>query len=418
MSDFLKTNRLFVGGLVIVAILSLLLVYFLGFRAMLSQIASQPERLRDITFYIWDNYPFAKHGYLVFISINDFEKGIAYSHHSSFYLMLMYVLYKVEVFCPALPMRATVAVLNVLALVAVIIYIAASQENRRIGFRQGILFLFSIAFTITMPGYWISAGRFNVDNSIPLIISALMLVAYWVDRDEPFWPKLWLSVFLFGIFAPISAVLFGAFLVLLAFREEGADKKLMTLAVGIMFIGVIAYMQPAIVSKVLGFKASNSGWLFRSGLDGDRSYFSNIWESVFSPHFPRPPHLLLVPIALLLVQMRAIAAKLGVANSLSGSSGTTAGVFYSILFSQYILTCLFWPQAVSIHPYLYDYLALAPICVWITFNFLESKALHDGWRLWVVVLMFLISFNLQQIAQAKCVGCYYPSWTGNQLKLQ
>ena len=216
-----------------------------------------------------------------------------------------------------------------------------------------------------------------------------MLVAFLVARDKGSWQKLWLSVLFFCILEPFSGALLGAFLLLLAARDGSANNKLITLSVITILVGAIVYLQPVIVSKLLGFDASNSSWLFRSGLDGDRTYFSNVWGAIFSPHFPRPPHLLLVPITLLLTQMLSIAKKPGLAYPLSNSSAWNASLFYSVLFSQYILTCLFWPQAISIHPYLYDHLLLAPIGVWIIFNFLEFRIFQDGWRLWVLVLMFL-----------------------------
>jgi hypothetical protein len=105
-------------------------------------------------------------------------------------------------------------------------------------------------------------------------------------------------------------------------------------------------------------------------------------------------------------------------KSLFSSSIGHPCLFYPVIFSHYVLACLFWPQAIAIHPYLYDYLLLAPICAWAAFNFISAPVLVKHWRLWVLVLLFLISFNLQQIAQAKCAGCYYPTWTGNQIKLQ
>lgn len=417
-SDFLKINKLFLAGLVIVTGLSLFLVYSYGFRAMVNQIADQPERLRDITFPIWDRFPASRHGYLAFLSPSDFDKGLAYSNHSSLYLLWMYFLYKIENIFPGLPMRVTAAFLNALSLVAVVAFLASSVQKKRIELCQGTLFLLSIAFMLTMPGFWISAGRFNVDNPFPLMFSALILVAFFIARDKCSGPRVLVLVLFFSFLAPTAAVLLGVFLLLLAIREGGADRQAIKIAMLTILVGALVFLQPVIISKLLGFKASNSSWLFRSGLDGDRTYFSNIWRSIFYPYFPRPPYLLLVPIALLSIQILTIARKSSPPTWSLPSLDWNANAFFPLLFSQYILICLFWPQAVAIHPYLYDHVLLAPICVWISLNFFEHRPLQERWRLWALLLMFLISFNLQQIAQAKCAGCYYPAWAGSQLKLQ
>ena len=97
--------------------------------------------------------------------------------------------------------------------------------------------------------------------------------------------------------------------------------------------------------------------------------------------------------------------------SVAAPSGTSPlagiGMFYFLLFSQYVITGLLWPQAVAIHPYLYDYLLMAPVFVAIVLNF-AFKPSPVALRFWALALLFCISFHLQQVAQAKCQGCYFP----------
>lgn len=419
MQEFYKTNRLFLYCLIATVLFSIFFVYVAGFRGMVSQISEGTERLRNVTFFIWDNYPAVKHGYLVFLSVDDFKNGIAYTNHSTLYLFFMYILYKIELFIPALPMRTTSAFFDMLLLVAVLVSIVSVVQRERIRFGQGVLFLLSIALLVTMPGFWISAGKFNVDNPFHFYFPILVVVAFLVSRGTLSGPKLWLAIAALSILAPIASALLGLFFLGLSIRPDGLSRDMLRLGFSTIFCSLLFYSQPVIVSLILGFGSKNSSWLFRSGLDGRVDYFSNVINSVITPYFPRPIHLLLVPLALLSVQLLCI-IRSGVADrgSLMFPGGAGAGTFYQVLFSQYIICCLLWPQAVSIHPYLYDYLLLGPVGVWIAFNFFGSVSLQSSTRIWVLVLLFLISFNLQQIAQVKrCKTCYYPAWATDKREI-
>lgn len=418
---FLRSNPLFSCLYFLAVLVTLLVVYKLGFKEAAHQIADKPERLRDITFYIWDNYAPSRHGYLVFYSLSDFDKNIAYSNHSTTYLFYMYLLYKIETLIPAFQMRVMGALLNMLSLAGVVFYIIANLAEKRLSLAQSFLCLLSTVLMVSMPGFWISAARFNVDNPFPLVFSMLILTSFFVWRDKGSGKRVWISVPLFAIFSPISAVILGGAMLLYAFQRDGMDMKLFKLAAAAVLTGCGVYLQPPIVSKVLGFASSNGGWMFRSGLDGNTAYFSNVFEAVVSPFYPRPLHIISIPIFLLLAQAVYLRVctwmvKLGRSNCETTPILSNADFFYFLIFSQYILTCLLWPQAISIHPYLYDYLILAPVSALIIFSFLNFSEHHSHWRLWVLVLMFVISFNFQQIAQAKCDGCSYPTWGLKQIK--
>ncbi|MBU3564436.1 hypothetical protein [Polynucleobacter sp. MWH-HuK1] len=393
----------------------LIAVYKLGFKEAVNQITSEPERLRDVTFRIWDNYDPSNHGFLVFYSLEDFKKNIAYSNHSTAYLLYMYVLYKIEMLIPAFQMRVVSALINMLSLAGAVFYIIANITKKSISLNKGFLVLLSVIFMLSMPGYWISVARFNVDNAFPLIFTILVLLAFFIWKDKGGGKRVWGSLLLFAIFSPISTVVTGLALYLYSFRYDGLNIKLFKLASVSVLIGCVFYLQAPILLKILGFTSSNSGWLFRSGLDGNSAYFSNAFLSVVSPHFPRPLHIIAIPILLLLAQVvysRSAAgiAKLEGEDRDEGMTSSGMEVFNFLIFSQYIFTLLLWPQAISIHPYLYDYIFLAPTSVLIILNFLNFPGHFYLLRLWVLILLFLISFNFQQIAQSKCDGCYYPAW--------
>jgi hypothetical protein len=414
MRHSIKQNPWFFLCLAATLALGLLLVHVLGFWGMANTISPMPERLRNMTFPIWDQHSVLKHGFLVFIKPTGFQDGIGYSNHSTAYLLFMYLFYKIEMYVPKFSMRVVVAYLEMLFFTATVTYIALSGLKERIKFNQGLLVLLALMFLVTMPDFWISAGKFNVDNPFHLQVPLLLLVAHKISNNESSGTKLWIPLGTFCAFFPMMTALLGAYLAVSSIRNEGQAKHILKLSLLIIFISVIVYLQPVITAKILGFSSANSTWLHRAGLEGDTSSFNNVLNSIFKPFYPRPAYLLLVPMCLLLAQLVFIRAKgVSIENGKKiPAGGGNSTVFYGVIFSQYLVIALLWPQSVSIHPYLYDFLLVGPICVWIFLNFAGSRTLLNNPQVWIWVMLFFISFNLQQIAQANaCFYCFYPTWT-------
>jgi len=409
---FIKNNKLFSCLYLLAIVITIGVVYSLGFREAASQIAMAPERLRNFTFPIWEQHAFSQHGFLVFYSMEDYAKKIAYSNHSTAYLFYMYALYKVEMYVSALPMRVTGAFLNIISLAGVTFFFLSRLVEKRLTFGQGLLILLSVVFMVSMPGFWISSARFNVDNTFPLIFAFQALAAFLIWKNPERSAAVMTVIVLFAVFSPISAALLGLALMVWACRSDGLDRRMCRLALVALVAAVAFYLPSPLISKALGFTSSNSGWLFRAGLDGDTSYFTNILKSVLVPQFPRPFATIAVPILFLVAQLACLRMikrrePAGVAAPAGTSPLAGIGMFYFLLFSQYVMTSLLWPQAVAIHPYLYDYLLMAPVFVAIVLNF-AFKPSPVALRFWALALLFCISFHLQQVAQAKCQGCYFP----------
>jgi hypothetical protein len=417
---FIKNNKLFSCLYLLVVIITIGVVYSLGFREAASQIANEPERLRNFTFPIWEQHGFSQHGFLVFYSMENYANKIAYSNHALAYLFYMFALYKVEMYVQILPMRVTGAFLNILSLAGVTFFFLSRLVVKRLTFGQGLLILLSVIFMVSMPGFWISSARFNVDNTFPLIFALQALVAFLIWKNRERSRAVMTAIVFYAVFSPISAALLGAALLVWACRSEGLDRRICRLAWVAIVAAVIFYLPSPLISKVLGFTSSNSGWLFRAGLDGDTTYFSNIVKSVLDPQFPRPILTVAVPFLFLVAQlvyfrMMKQRQPAGVVAPAGTSPLTGIGMFYYLLFSQYVMTSLLWPQAVAIHPYLYDYLLIAPVFVAIVLNF-ACKPSPAALRFWALTLLFCVSFHFQQVAQAKCQGCYYPGAWGASSK--
>ena len=417
MRSFIKQNPWFFLGLMTTVVVSLVLVHFLGFWKMAMTISPMPERLRNMTFPIWDQYSFLKHGYLVFITPKGFQESVGYSNHSTAYLLFMYLFYKIEMANPRVPMRVVVAYLEMIFYALGVVYLAVSGLKERIKLHQGILILLAVMFLVTMPDFWISAGKFNVDNPFHLQVPVLLFIAHRVSHNILSGSKLWVPLAIFCVLFPMMSALLGAYLAVSSIGKDGLSKDMLKLSGLVLLLSIVIYLQPVLTAKILGFTSANSSWIHRAGLEGDVSSFNNVVNSVIKPFYPRPVYLLLVPICLLLAQLIVIKTKAFGAESdaiLAADSGNSA-LFFGVLFSQYLVIALLWPQSVSIHPYLYDFLLVAPICAWIVMNFAASPTLLNRPGLWIWVILFFVSFNLQQIAQAKaCFYCFYPSWVPNQ----
>lgn len=390
---------------ILVSAVGFILVYKVGFDVMLHGAKTVPERMRDYTFPVWGKYPPSMHGFLVFLAPDAIGRHEAYAHHAYGFLGLTYLFYKLEMLL-GLSMRGGLAFLQMSLSVAALLYIISASGVLAQSVRARILTLMAVLCFVTMPTFWIPAAKFNYDNTFPLVFPLLLLAAYGVERSKRLF---FLSAFLMAVVSPISSLLLGIFLVSICIHlDAGKGKEFFRAGVITCFISLVFYIQPIIVSKLLGFSSKNSGWGFRSGLDGDLTYFSNVLNAIIFPADPRPYYLVLVPTALLVVQIlsRFVSSRILV-NSERSILFFPSG-FYFVLFSNYILTVVLWPQAISIHPYLYDHLLIAPILVCVIFNFSQSDPSLESSQLWFWVLVLFVSFNLQQIAQSgHCAGCYY-----------
>jgi hypothetical protein len=259
-------------------------------------------------------------------------------------------------------------------------------------------------YLATAPGYWISAGKFNVDNpshfAMPLLVLAAYQLAY---RRRDVW--YWSSLIAFAVFTQFGAVLLAIFLGVKMLGNRPSRQAFLRPSMVLFGVGLVVYLQPILTSRLLEFDSANSGLLFRSGLDGDRSYYTNPITAVLDPFVHRPVALLAVPAVLLLVQLAHAWRTTGKVVFPADHADST---FLQLLFSQYLLSLLLFPQAVAVHPYLYDHLAVAPISVWVVMS-TAAKSFTRVFTFWAFGFAGLIIYNLTQIAQAAhCVDCLFP----------
>lgn len=378
-----------------------------GFGQMVRATESIPERLRDFTFPVWDSSAPWDHGFLVFLEDGDFEQGASYSNHSTAYLLLMYGLYQVDKLIPGADLRLTANMLWMALTVGAAVLLVRSRGRDLHDVRRLVLLTLGIAFLASVPGYWISAGQFNVDNPfhfyVPLLIACASVFAYRAEADR----TAWLVTIGLAVASPTAAVLLALVLAVRFVHDRDLRDRWGRVTLVMFLVALVVAAQPVLTSVALGFESDNSGWLFRAGLDGDRTYFSNLVESVAHPFADRPVQLLIVPVLVLLLQLVMMRWRDGGSARLDSSDR----LLLQLLFSNYLVSLVLWPQAVSVHPYLYDHLLLVPVLIWIILNFARSRAAMRYFDGWVWLMFALLMLNLTQIAQAgTCPDCGYPPW--------
>jgi hypothetical protein len=405
-----KRRTIFFGTVATVASLfGLAVIYRIGFGAMSAVADVQPERLRDFTFSIWHQYSWTKHGFLSFLAADSYAKGEAYANEPLLYLWLMRALYQIQLVFPKLTMRTSGAALSMSASLAAIGYVIPRATWQTLNLRQAVLMLLAFGYFLTLPTFWIAVGKFNVDNGFVLIFPVLLVTSHLVARYGPYGARFWTAAALMCLLMPVAVALFAVLLALHALFRQRADVRMLRSAVVMAVAAVAVYLQPVVVMKLLGFSSLDSTWLFRSGLDGDMRFYGNFVDSVLAPQFNRPAYFILVPAALLILQLW-YRRKFGTDPGSTAVSGSPDPLM-PYLFSVYVLTLLFWPQAVSIHPYLYDAILVGPLAAWAVLNFAMPGIYQRHFFFWLFVLLFLVMFNLTKIAQAAhCTGCYFPGW--------
>ncbi|MCG6533932.1 MAG: hypothetical protein L7F78_04430 [Syntrophales bacterium LBB04] len=391
------TNRQFFIIAIMIVCATIILVYRIGFMALVRAVPG--DRLRDIVFPIWDSHPLAAHGFLSFNSAEEFASRKLYLGHTQAYMLFMYVLYKLN----GVIGLASLRVYSFLGMAFLSIpLLRVSKEligEVGIGLREAFLALLALLFLITSPFYWVSLGKINADNPMFLTCGFLFLSSYFAAVINSNSRLYILSSIPVVLFAPLISVLQSVFFILLEFFSE-SKRGLLRPAGVVLLISLVSSSVGPIISKIMGFTPSSSSWIFRAGLDGDISYFVNFFQSLFYPLYPRNSFYLALPFVFLGSQLLCAKLDRGIAISTWLSDSIDWFVLYGGIASYYVTTLALWPQSVSIHPYLYDFMLLLPVYLAIFFNFLLYRFSVRFFVVMSTILWILIQSNLIVIAQS------------------
>jgi hypothetical protein len=183
-------------------------------------------------------------------------------------------------------------------------------------------------------------------------------------------------------------------------RDAVAENKaLVQIAAIAVAMAALSYGLPRVLITWHGYRDMSSSFVFRSGLDGDTRYVTSITQAFWMPCCGggRPLANLLMPAFVpLAVCWLAIAWS---NRSLAAEIGSRA-IF---LVAPYVFSLVVFPQAVSIHPYLFDHLMLGPAIVLGSWCLLSEPVQRyvRGPRLLVFLLAAsgLLMSNLITLAQ-------------------
>jgi hypothetical protein len=321
-------------------------------------------------FRIWEQHPASEHLFLGWRPESSFAKREPYANHVHPYLLAMYAWVGVVRAVTGLPMPIASNTTILLCLVAVLggttALVARLGLLRRGHEPSGLIVLFlGYGFLITTWRFWIDLFQFQTDNPFPLVAGLYVLVCAWFVPPVRPWLAL-ASSLVFVALGPINA----PFLILAAacvFGQPAAtlrewlsrNRLIVRLAISTMAVGFVVGAMPRLLSAWKGYTSYSSSYLFRSGLDGSTQYFDNIFLAVWRGHalscYPRTPAELFLPMFLPLAAFGPWGFR--------SDHGAPVHPARLLLFlcTPYLCSLILFPQALSIHPYLYDLLLLIPI---------------------------------------------------------
>ncbi len=397
------------------AVLWLGLIWDAGSKVIFLKAISSPaivktDRFASVIYKIWETKPLSEHFGLAFQDYSSFKES-AYSHQNQFYLFINYVVLKFIQFLVDCKMEVATRLLpfffSILLTVSVAAFFLKTKFDLQIRkISTQLTFFFGLGFLLSLPDFWITLLRYNTDNCYPWVsYITLILFAYICLNDYKSKGFVFLLYF-YCLLVPFYAVISLFTYVFFVFALEGARKDKLLFRRTIMILGVgltlavVSLMCPYFLIKILKYKEVGSSLLFRSGLDGDMTYYDNIWQAVVSPY---NKSLIRPWSGFISVMMFCTIAFIfaGLKKYKKGSVELMNSIF---LFSPYLFSVVFFPQAVSIHPYLYDYLLLFPVA-FLGVYWLCSQEFHEKMKGPWLYLVFLfmtgfVIYNLTKIAQA------------------
>lgn len=363
-------------------------------------------------FQIWETEPARDHLFLGWKTLESFQGGIPYANHVHPYLLTMYGWSRAVRAATGLPQYAasnTIPLFYLAVLVAAVTTLLARLgllRHRSTLLGLSTLFL-GYGVIVTAWRFWNDLYRYNSDNPFPLLAGVfILLYAFMLDPVRPVAASVSAGVFvaLSPTHAPMAVVavmgLFGQSAPTL--REfVGRNRAPLVVSATALVMGAAAYLPPWLLSVWRGYVPVGSSVLFRSGLDGDTQYFSNMVQSVVAPCplvccWGRSWVDLAYPALLPLVVFAPLARR--------AAPPLRIGHLLLFLCTPYLVNVILFPQSVSIHPYLYDHFLLIPAIVTGTVAMLTPQV--EGRLRGAALLGFLLfcgwilMSNLTGIAQA------------------
>ena len=354
------------------------------------------------TFTYWDREPVTRHLGLAFNEPGDFEAGRAYEHFSPIWLGLVYLLLN-ALRLTGLPYGLGQNYI-VLVTFGVMLWLfwwslawpkvgGASTPARWGASLPLVVLAFSVA--ATQPALWKAAAIGNPERQSELLaVLAAAFLSVLDFRDRPLGRSGFLVILAVALLAPECAPVLLLVAVCLGWRAAGAPvlpglrwNEWRSQGAILAAVTAVMLLAPYLMLRVGGWVGLGSSPLYRSGLDGSTQYFSTMLQAIVYPFDAAGREWRVLPVPLVAAAVAAGTAALS--RPLAGR------------MVRQLLVCwapaLYWviafPQAVSIHPYLYDFGLLFPPAFCLAFWLSQAEVRHllAGRRGLALGLFFMLS---------------------------
>jgi hypothetical protein len=363
-------------------------------------------------FRTWEAHPASQHLFLGWRAPGDFESRTVYVHHVHPYLLTMYAYVSLVQASTGVALHVATNLTPFLSLAAVGgafgTLLVRSGALRRATDARGLLELFlGVGFVVTTWRFWFDLLRYNSDSAFPLLGSLFVLI--WACLEPP---PLHGAAMLASLALVALAPLYAPFLIVAVAclpgssgwtpPTRGESAWVLRLAAACSVLGLGVYLLPRALAGWKGYQPSASSWLFRSGLDGDTTYFTSILQAFVKPCSVnccggRAMLDVVFPAFVPLV--------FGLTLGLAGQPAVRRRLLQGLIWlaAPYGFSLVLLPQAVSIHPYLYDHLLIVPFVILGAWSLLlpavRERLRGVAFLAYLVVMIGLIMSNLVKLAQ-------------------
>lgn len=357
----------------------------------------------EVLFSAWNSLPLTQHYFVPFIrgEANGYADGTVHTHITQSYWVLLWGWTRTV--SPLFSLSIAKAVCF-FVLFYIFLWALAFSTLQTMAFKNarsvvGVLLV--TAYFFTQPSLWLNWIVFTGCDAHPFAALAFTFYAFHLKTGEH-WRTTLSFCFVCALFSPLYIPLLSG-LIWIHQREnrlkidEKEMHRLLALLCGVAFV---AYFSPKVVFYLLGFKKDvASSFFFRSGLDGSTRYYQNPFQAMFHPVSESDRPWSLVPVFLPIVLLFSYRYFTGSFKELKIWIET--GII-SVLPYFFMLT--FLPQAVSVHPYVFDPQLLIPTALVIAKLYPEQlQTSRMGGTAWVVSVLFFVGvilFNLTEIMRA------------------
>jgi hypothetical protein len=323
------------------------------------------------TFSYWDAAPITRHLGLAFDSDDDVAKGRAYQHMAPGWLALAYGVMKPLRWAGVSYATGQNAIVFVTFAVMVLMVSAAVLTSGREGATGDVasaaswlvLVLLGFGVVATLPSLWVAAIVGNPeahDRFLATVGVAFISVLDFQGRP------IGRAGFFVAVAIALIAPMYAACLVIaLACLGMSLRRSEWLILAGLTTVGIAG---PYVMLWIGGWQGVGSSLFYRSGLNGDVTYFSSMLQAVFQPFDDGGRAWRLLPL-ITVAPAAALAA-------FAWSRPVGERMLRQLLFcwSPALLWIVAFPQAVSIHPYIFDFGLLFPAAFCLAFWVTQAEA--------------------------------------------